>query len=160
MADKKSYPKDPFYCFTNAQKNERMVFNHDGCAHQQFAPTDSGVKPPASAKFLIATSNELVALPDFMWEDAQRYYGSLQEFVDEANERVKKKKEYYHLPQADKQSGQVESQPLRATAGRPCPRTVNWQAQDTSAEKRFYKEGDVTADLHSAYGRTVWHWVE
>ena len=51
-------------------------------------------------------------------------------------------------------------QALRAKAGQPCPRAGMWQSQDAKAEKRFYKEGDLMADLHSEYGMTIWQWVK
>ncbi len=88
--------------------DERMVFNHDGCRHQGFTPhvrevmegkmSGKEAGTPACGKFLVVTPNQYWKLPDWMWEDAQRPYGSIQEFVDEANERVKKKKEHYKLP--------------------------------------------------------------
>jgi hypothetical protein len=99
--------KDGFYYFNDQQRSEKMVFNHDTCDHQNFtnvsmlAPDNSWARNhpgPACGKFLITTPNEIFKLPDWMWEDSQRSYNSIQSFVDEANERVQKKKEYYKLP--------------------------------------------------------------
>ena len=108
--DLKSNQSEPFYYFSEAQRNERMIFNRDGCSHQGFSPNaskalgrtkemsneEAGI--PACNKFLIASPNEFLNLPSWMWENVGRRYRSIQEFVDEANERVKKKKEYYKLP--------------------------------------------------------------
>lgn len=68
--------------------------------------------------------------------------------------------EYLAPPEQRPVLQQGEDRMLRIQAGKPCPRTGTWEAQDTGLQKRFYKEGDIMADLHSAYGRTVWHWVE
>jgi hypothetical protein len=108
----KSFPssedKGAFYYFNDQQRNEKMVFNHDTCKHQNFTevpmpgpgepPVRKNDPSPACGKFLITTPNEIFKLPDWMWDDAQREFDSIQSFVDEANERVQKKKEYYKLP--------------------------------------------------------------
>jgi hypothetical protein len=100
--------KDGFYYFSAEQRNEKMIFNHDTCKHQNFTavpmpgpgepPVRKNDPSPACGKFLITTPNEYDKLPDWMWEEAQREFDSIQSFVDEANERVQKKKEYYKLP--------------------------------------------------------------
>lgn len=151
--------KPRFYYFTEAEKNERMVFNHDGCAHQFSSDNESNGKSPACGKFLVVSPNEYLNLPIFMWRELQHPYSSIQQFVNEANERIKKKKEYYHLPAQEEQVSQVESGILRAKAGTPCPRSGIWQSQDTKAEQRYCKEGESLPDLGSAYGLTVWQWV-
>lgn len=87
--------------------SEPMIFNHDGCRHQGFTPyidevmtrkmTDQEAGTPACGKFLVMSPNEYLKMPDWMWRDVQRPYSSIQEFVDEANSRVIKKKEHYAL---------------------------------------------------------------
>ncbi|HEY4317384.1 MAG TPA: hypothetical protein VGN04_07265 [Herbaspirillum sp.] len=82
--------------------NERMIFNHTGCREQGFAPgvrdliagdkTADEIGAPACGKFLVASPDEYLKFPSWMWEDIQGPYHSIQEFVDEANLRVKKKK--------------------------------------------------------------------
>ena len=48
---------------------------------------------------------------------------------------------------------------VRAKAGEPCPRTGIWQSLTVTNEKRAYKQGDIMADLGSAYGFTIWQYV-
>ena len=91
-------PKDSFYYFTEAQKNERMVFGHDGCAHQFGDDNDPPEKAIACGKFLVVSPNQFLTLPKFMWDDLQHAYESIQQFVDEANARVLQKRTYYKLP--------------------------------------------------------------
>lgn len=49
---------------------------------------------------------------------------------------------------------------LRVKAGEPCPQTGIWQSLDMKGEKRSFKQGDVMPDLASAYGFTVWQYME
>ncbi len=48
---------------------------------------------------------------------------------------------------------------MRAKAGEPCPQAGLWRSLDSRNEKRAYKQGDIMADLGSAYGFTVWQYV-
>ena len=103
-----SKAKGAFYYFTEAQKNEYMVFNHQGCPNQIFAPhidevmtgkmtaDEAGV--PACGKFLVVSPNQFLSLPDFMWDDLDHAYESIQQFVDQANRTLIQKRTYYKLP--------------------------------------------------------------
>jgi hypothetical protein len=100
--------RERYYYFSEQQRNEKMIFNHDSCDHQNFTevpmpgpgepPVRKNDPSPACGKFLITTPNEYDKLPGWMWRGLQHEYESVQSFVDEANERVQKKKEYYKLP--------------------------------------------------------------
>jgi hypothetical protein len=86
-------------------QQERMVFGNEGCRNQGFSPhlaefaagamTAEQAGVPVCGKFLVASPEEYSKLPDWMWKDLQHPYPSIQAFVDEANERLKRKKELY-----------------------------------------------------------------
>jgi hypothetical protein len=95
-----------FYYMSNALMNERMVFSKDGCSHQAFVknpgkirsgeadPMEVGV--PSCAKFLIASPKEFLEMPDWLWrEPSRQLYESIDEFTQEANEHLIKKKAFY-----------------------------------------------------------------
>lgn len=44
----------------------------------------------------------------------------------------------------------------RAKAGQPCPKAGLWQPLEPGVGTRLYAEGEIMADLKSAYGFTVW----
>jgi hypothetical protein len=48
---------------------------------------------------------------------------------------------------------------VHAKAGEPCPKAGIWQPMEPGAAPRSYVEGETMADLRSAYGITVWHWI-
>jgi hypothetical protein len=83
-------------------RQERMVFGNEGCRNQGFSPhfaefaagamTAEQAGIPICGKFLVASPDEYATLPDWMWKDLQHPYPSVQAFVDEANERLKRKK--------------------------------------------------------------------
>ena len=104
-----SNPKTPsnakeklFYYLSPAQMGERMVSLRDGCRHQGFVPhsekiasgelgaNEAGV--PGCGKFLIASPNEKLSLPKWLWETTGWPYDSVEEFIKEADERLKKRK--------------------------------------------------------------------
>ena len=93
-----SEAKGAFYYFTEAQKNEYMVFNHDSCAHQFGDDNDPPEKVIACGKFLVVSPNQFLSLPKFMWDKLQHHYSSIQQFVDQANETLIQKRAYYKLP--------------------------------------------------------------
>ena len=93
-----SEAKGAFYYFTEAQKNERMVFNHHGCPNQFSEYNAPPEKVTACGKFLVVSPNQFLTLPKFMWDDLEHAYESIQQFVDEANARVLQKRAYYKLP--------------------------------------------------------------
>jgi hypothetical protein len=88
--------KHPFYYFSELQRNEKMIFGHEGCQNQ-FRENDSDPteKPPVCGKFLVISPNQFLTMPSWMWEGTRHPYASIKAFEDAANERVKKKKEFY-----------------------------------------------------------------
>ena len=50
--------------------------------------------------------------------------------------------------------------PLRSKAGQPCPQSGLWQALDVNAQQRTLQQGEIMPDLRSAYGLTVWEYVD
>jgi hypothetical protein len=57
------------------------------------------------------------------------------------------------------QSAHAEGE-LRVTAGKPCPKAGLWESMDGKHVSRKYQVGDIMADLGSAYGLTVWKWIQ
>jgi hypothetical protein len=97
-----------YYLFPKETWDERMIFRQDSCKHQNFTnvpmpgpgepPVRKNDPSPVCGKLLVITPNEFDKLPKWMWQEAQREFDSIESFVEEANERVKMKKEYYKLP--------------------------------------------------------------
>ncbi|MEC5164038.1 MULTISPECIES: type VI immunity family protein, partial [unclassified Janthinobacterium] len=48
---------------------------------------------------------------------------------------------------------------LRAHAGEACPKTGQWQALDIPPQTRRFEQGEVMSNLGSAYGLTVWRFL-
>lgn len=96
-----------FYFFTEAQKKERMIFEHGGCKHQGFiSENESKSKEPECGKFLVMSPNELQMLPNefgrmpyWIWHDLSGEYKSIQELEKDLNEVVVKKKTFYSIPE-------------------------------------------------------------
>jgi hypothetical protein len=89
-------PKDVFFYLPLQRRNERMLLAHDGCKHQKFAPPGTPKdKFPDCAKFLIASPNEYIKMPDWLWMETNHEYESIQEFEFDANERVLKIEKHY-----------------------------------------------------------------
>jgi hypothetical protein len=49
---------------------------------------------------------------------------------------------------------------LRAKAGEPCPKAGQWESLDLPPQTRQYQQGDVMGDIGSAYGLTVWRYMD
>jgi hypothetical protein len=49
---------------------------------------------------------------------------------------------------------------LRAKAGDPCPKAGQWQSLDLPPQTRQHQQGDVMGNLGSAYGLTVWRYMD
>ena len=91
--------KPRFYYFNKQELDETMVFQHGGCAHQEFYPTgDTKSKAPACGKFLLTSPNQYLKLPDFMWEEFSRSFSSIEDLIKQANEALIEKKAFYKLP--------------------------------------------------------------
>lgn len=83
----------PFYYFSEHEKNEKMIFAHEGCKNQEFIPDNApSAERPDCGKFLVLSPNEFLVKPDWMWEDLQHPFSSIDQLILEANE-VKKIKE-------------------------------------------------------------------
>lgn len=91
--------KPRFYYFTEQERKETMVFEHGGCAHQEFIPdNDPTAKTPACGKFLVVSPNQYLKLPDFMWEEFAHPFSSIDDLIKQANEALVEKKAFYKLP--------------------------------------------------------------
>ena len=91
--------KHPYYYYSDSQRNEFMIFQHGGCAHQEFYPTgDTKAKSPACGKFLVATPNQHLDLPSFIWEQFAHPFSSIDDLIKQANEALAEKKAFYKLP--------------------------------------------------------------
>ena len=89
-----------FSFFSNEKKNERMIFDEDGCKYQRFIPEqDSDSKRLACGKFLVLSPNEIMKMPYWIWDRLDGEYTSIQELENDLNEVVLKKKEYYVSPE-------------------------------------------------------------
>lgn len=53
----------------------------------------------------------------------------------------------------------AKNEEVHAKAGEPCPKAGIWQPMEPGASPRSYAAGETMADLRSAYGITVWHWI-
>ena len=94
---KEGQPK--FYFFTEAQKNERMIFEHGGCKHQGFiSEKESKSKEPSCGKFLVMSPNDVTKKPYWLWDRLDGEYTSIQELEKDLNEVVEKKKTFYSSP--------------------------------------------------------------
>ncbi|WP_409030532.1 PoNe immunity protein domain-containing protein [Janthinobacterium sp. CG_23.3] len=49
---------------------------------------------------------------------------------------------------------------LRATAGQPCPKTGRWEVLDIPPQVKSYQQGELMLNLGSAYGLTVWRYMD
>lgn len=88
-----------FEYFSEKQKSETMIFGNGGCGRDNFIPeNDSTSKSPVCGRFLVISPNAYLGLPKWMWEDAHHSYASIQQLVEEFNDRLKEKKSFYKLP--------------------------------------------------------------
>jgi hypothetical protein len=84
----------PFYYFSEDEKNEKMIFAHEGCQNQLFIPDNSpNMEPPDCGKFLVMSPNQFLIKPDWVWEDLQHPYSSIDQLIQEADEIKKRKSE-------------------------------------------------------------------
>jgi hypothetical protein len=87
---------DPFFYFSEQKKREKMIFDHDGCKHQRFAPPHAAESAlPACGKFLVIAPAQYFKMPRWLWDDTHREYTSIQELETEANERAAKIEQLY-----------------------------------------------------------------
>ena len=54
----------------------------------------------------------------------------------------------------------AEARELRAKAGEPCPRAGKWESIDQPSQTRTYALGEPMLGLASAYGLTVWRYID
>lgn len=91
--------KHPYYYYGESVRDELMVFENTGCAHQEFtAKDDPKAKAPACGKFLVLSPNQYLKKPDFLWEEFAHRFSSIDALTQQANEAVVEKKAYYELP--------------------------------------------------------------
>lgn len=89
-----------FDYFSEKQKKENMIFGHGGCGPNNFVPdNDSNAKSPECGRFLVISPNAYLDLPKWMWEDAHHPYASIQQLVEEFDERLQQKKLFYKIKQ-------------------------------------------------------------
>ena len=94
----RSANKPRFYYLTERQKTAPMIFSHGGCAHQEFYPSgDTKAKAPACGKFLVMSPNQYINKPDFLWEEFQHSFSSIEALIKQADEAVAEKKVFYKL---------------------------------------------------------------
>ncbi len=94
---KSDQPK--FYFFTDAKKNERMIFDEKGCKYQRFiSKEENDLKRRTCGKFLVMSPNEVIKKPYWIWDRLDGEYTSIQELEKDLNEVVLKKKDYLENP--------------------------------------------------------------
>lgn len=99
MPHKNFTKKELFYYFSEKQKNEKIIIGHGGCGRDNFIPEDDPIaKSPKCGMFLVIAPNSYRNLPKWMWEDAHHSYSSIEQLVEESNERLQKKKLFYNIP--------------------------------------------------------------
>lgn len=54
----------------------------------------------------------------------------------------------------------IEQNEMRAKAGDPCPKAGMWQSLDVEATRKRFELEQPMSDLKSAYGLTVWRFIE
>lgn len=74
--------------FSNAVKSERMIFGRDAC-DDNFNDLEDKPGGPYCGQFFVASPNEVMALPERAWEDFYGRRNSIQEAIDEGNQRLK-----------------------------------------------------------------------
>lgn len=55
---------------------------------------------------------------------------------------------------------EIERNELRTKAGDPCPKAGRWQAMDVPSTIREYKQDEPMENLDSAYGLTIWRFID
>ncbi|MCA1860156.1 DUF1911 domain-containing protein [Janthinobacterium sp. HSC-3S05] len=91
----------------------------------------------------------LLDIDDHSYRDAQFYPGDLVDFA-----RTQR-----NNPNGSSAPAQADGE-LRANAGEPCPKAGMWEALDIAPHTKFYEQGETMLDLGSAYGWTVWRYME
>jgi hypothetical protein len=96
--DKETETRPAAFLFPESTRNEKIAFGHDTCAHQFGEDNDPPEKVTACGKFLVASPNQYVNMPNFMWEQLQHHFASVAQLVDEANKTASEKRKFYKLP--------------------------------------------------------------
>jgi len=91
----------------------------------------------------------LLDIDDSSYRDAQFYPADLVAFARAAQTA--------YVPAG---TAPIADNELRARAGEPCPKAGQWQTVDTPPQNRVFQQGEAMANLNSAYGLTVWRFVE
>jgi hypothetical protein len=77
----------PFYYFSEQERNEKMIFAHEGCNNQRFIPrNNANMEPPDCGKFLVMSPNEFLVKPNWIWRDLQHPYLSIDQLAQELDE--------------------------------------------------------------------------
>lgn len=88
-------------------------------------------------------------IDDERYREAQFYPRDLVDFAHQAKQTYSPA----GLPE-------VEINELRAKAGDRCPKVGRWQAMDVSSTVREYEQDEPMSDLGSAYGLTIWRFID
>jgi hypothetical protein len=91
----------------------------------------------------------LLDIDDTSYRDAQFYPRDLVDFARQA------KTDY-----APSGVAPAEVNELRAKAGDPCPKAGTWLSLDVESTRRRFEFEQQMPDLHSAYGLTVWRYLD
>lgn len=91
----------------------------------------------------------LLDIHDTGYRDAQFYPRDLVDFARQA------KTDY-----APSGVAPAEVNELRAKAGDPCPKAGTWLSLDVESTRRRFEFEQQMPDLHSAYGLTVWRYLD
>lgn len=91
----------------------------------------------------------LLDIDDTSYRDAQFYPRDLVDFARRTQ------KDY-----APPGTPAIEQNELRAKAGDPCPKAGMWQSLDVDATRKRFELEQPMPDLNSAYGLTVWFFIE
>lgn len=77
--------------------NERMIAGRRNCRFR-FENADEASKGTHCDQFLVASPNERMSMPDWMWEDTGTYVESIADFLARAHEIHEKKLAHYGEP--------------------------------------------------------------
>lgn len=96
--DHTTLKQPPVFLYPESTRNEKFIFQDDTCAHQFGELNGPAEKVVACGKFLVATPNQLVGLPDFMWREFEHPFTSIGQLVEQADAAMSEKRKYYKLP--------------------------------------------------------------
>jgi len=91
----------------------------------------------------------LLDIDDSIFREAQFYPRDLVDFARQAV------KDYAPIGTPPIKLGE-----LRSKAGDQCPKAGQWQSLDVSSQIKYFELGQLMENLDSAYGLTVWKFVE